>query len=161
MTTRGPEERSLRKSVDSYSVLGQCLITADAMADASSLDFSLTVNGELRQKANTRDLIIGIAELVEFASSFYTLYPGDLIYTGTLEGAGPVLPGDHITTEFQGIGRMDVAVRMADPARWSAAALARGTELFHAKAASRSRRHVPGGLPTNRLKARANAASES
>ena len=113
MTSRGPEERSLRKSVDSYSVLGPCLVTADGMADASHLDFTLTVNGDLRQKANTRDLIIGIAELVEFASSFYTLYPGDLIYTGTPEGVGPVLPGDHITTEFEGIGRMDVTVRAA------------------------------------------------
>ena len=113
MTTRGPEERSLRKSVDSYSVLGPCLVTADEMQDASNLDFSLAVNGEPRQKANTRDLIIGIAGLVEFASSFYTLYPGDLIYTGTPEGVGPVLPGDRITTEFQGIGRMDVAVRAA------------------------------------------------
>ena len=121
MTTRGPEERSLRKSVDSYSVLGPCLVTADEFADgfsdvvagASNLDFSLTVNGEPRQKANTRDLIIGIAELIEFASSFYTLHPGDLIYTGTPEGVGPVLPGDVITTEFEGIGRMDVAVREA------------------------------------------------
>lgn len=113
MTTRGPEERSLRKSVDSYSVLGPCLVTADELADASNLDFSLTVNGEARQKANTRDLIIGIHELIEFASSFYTLHPGDLIYTGTPEGVGPVLPGDQIVTEFQGIGRMDVAVRAA------------------------------------------------
>ena len=113
MTTRGPEERSLRKSVDSYSVLGPCLVTVDEMPDASNLDFSLNVNGEPRQKANTRDLVIGIAELIEFASSFYTLYPGDLIYTGTPEGVGPVLPGDCITTEFQGIGRMDVAVRLA------------------------------------------------
>lgn len=113
MTARGPEERSLRKSVDTYSVLGPCLVTVDELADASNLDFSLTVNGELRQKANTRDLIIGIHALVEFASSFYTLYPGDLIYTGTPEGVGPVLAGDRITTEFQGIGRMDVAVRAA------------------------------------------------
>ncbi len=113
MTTRGPEERSLRKSVDSFSVLGPCLVTVDEMADASSLDFSLTVNGEPRQKANTRDLIIGIAELIEFASSFYTLHPGDLIYTGTPQGVGPVVPGDRIVTEFQGIGRIDVAVRLA------------------------------------------------
>lgn len=113
MTTRGPEERSMRKSVDSFSVLGPCLVTVDEMADASSLDFSLTVNGEPRQKANTRDLIIGIAELIEFASSFYTLHPGDLIYTGTPQGVGPVVPGDRIVTEFQGIGRIDVAVRLA------------------------------------------------
>jgi 2-keto-4-pentenoate hydratase/2-oxohepta-3-ene-1,7-dioic acid hydratase in catechol pathway len=113
MTARGPEERSLRKSIDSYSVLGPCLVTADEIRDPSNLDFWLTVNGEPRQKANTRDLIIGIPELIEFASSFYTLHPGDLIYTGTPEGVGPVVSGDRIVTEFAGIGRMEVAVRSA------------------------------------------------
>lgn len=111
MTVRGPEERSLRKSVDSYSVLGPWLVTADELADATSLDFQLTVNGEPRQKANTRDLIIGIPELIEFASSFYTLHPGDVIYTGTPEGVGPVQSGDCIMAEFQGIGSMQVMVR--------------------------------------------------
>jgi 2-keto-4-pentenoate hydratase/2-oxohepta-3-ene-1,7-dioic acid hydratase in catechol pathway len=113
MTTRGPEERSLRKSIDSYSVLGPCLVTADEIEDPSDIDFWLTVNDEPRQKANTRDLIIGIPELIEFASAFYTLHPGDLIYTGTPEGVGPVQPGDRIVTEFRGIGRMEVAVHAA------------------------------------------------
>jgi 2-keto-4-pentenoate hydratase/2-oxohepta-3-ene-1,7-dioic acid hydratase in catechol pathway len=111
MTTRGPEERSLRKSIDSYSVLGPWLVTADEIADPSNLDFWLTVNGEPRQKANTRDLLIGIPELIEFASSFYTLHPGDILFTGTPEGVGPVQPGDHIVTEVQGVGRMEVTVR--------------------------------------------------
>ena len=113
MTTRGPEERSLRKSVDTYSVLGPWFVTADEVTDPGNLDFSLTVNGQVRQQANTRDLIWGIGELVEFASSFYSLLPGDLIYTGTPEGVGPVLPGDTIVTEFEGIGRMQVAVTAA------------------------------------------------
>jgi 2-keto-4-pentenoate hydratase/2-oxohepta-3-ene-1,7-dioic acid hydratase in catechol pathway len=113
MTVRGPEERSLRKSVDSYSVLGPWMVTADELVDATGLDFQLTVNGEPRQKANTRDLIIGIPELIEFASSFYTLHPGDVIYTGTPEGVGPVHPGDSIVAEFQGIGSMRVMVRQA------------------------------------------------
>jgi 2-keto-4-pentenoate hydratase/2-oxohepta-3-ene-1,7-dioic acid hydratase in catechol pathway len=111
MTTRGPEERSLRKSVDSYCVVGPWLVTADELTDPHALDFWLTVNGEPRQKANTRDLIIGIRELIAFASSFYTLEPGDLLFTGTPEGVAPVLPGDVIVTEFAGIGRMTVAVR--------------------------------------------------
>lgn len=113
MTVRGPEERSLRKSVDSYSVLGPWMVTADEMGDATNLDFQLTVNGETRQKANTRDLVLNIPELVEYASSFYTLHPGDVIYTGTPEGVGPVKPGDTIVAEFEKIGRMQVAVTSA------------------------------------------------
>jgi 2,4-didehydro-3-deoxy-L-rhamnonate hydrolase len=110
MTTRGPEERSLRKSVDSYAVLGPWLVTADELTNPHELDFSLSVNGEIRQRANTRDLVIGIVDLLVFASSFYTLEPGDILFTGTPEGVGPVVPGDVIVTEFVGIGRMTVAV---------------------------------------------------
>lgn len=113
MTTRGPEERSLRKSIDSYTVLGPWLVTADEIADPGNLDFWLTVNDAPRQKANTRDLILTIPELIEFASSFYSLHPGDVILTGTPEGVGPVQAGDRIVTEIQGIGRMSVAVRSA------------------------------------------------
>lgn len=111
MTTRGPEERSLRKSIDTYSVLGPWLVTADEIADSASLDFWLTVNDEPRQKANTRDLIIGIPQLIEFVSSFYTLHPGDILFTGTPEGVGPVKAGDTIVAEVQGLGRLQVAVR--------------------------------------------------
>lgn len=113
MTVRGPEERSLRKSVDTYSVLGPWMVTADEMGDASALDFRLTVNGEDRQKANTKDLVLGIPELIEFASAFYTLHPGDVIFTGTPEGVGAVKPGDTIMAEFEKIGRMHVAVELA------------------------------------------------
>jgi 2-keto-4-pentenoate hydratase/2-oxohepta-3-ene-1,7-dioic acid hydratase in catechol pathway len=113
MTVRGPEERSLRKSVDSFTVLGPWLTTADAIGDPTALDLRLSVNGDLRQQANTRDLILGIPELIEFASSFYTLHPGDVLLTGTPEGVGPVQPGDRILAEIQGIGRMEVAVRAA------------------------------------------------
>ena len=113
MTVRGPEERSLRKSVDSYSVLGPWFVTADELPDPTSLDFQLTVNGEVRQSANTRDLLMDIPALIEFASSFYTLHPGDVIFTGTPEGVGPVHAGDLIVAEFDQIGRMEVAVRAA------------------------------------------------
>jgi 2,4-diketo-3-deoxy-L-fuconate hydrolase len=111
MTTRGPEERSLRKSIDTYSVLGPWLVTSDELTNPHALDFSLSVNGEIRQRANTRDLIIGIVDLLVFASQFYTLEPGDILFTGTPEGVGPVVPGDVIVTDFKGIGRMTVAVR--------------------------------------------------
>lgn len=113
MTVRGPEERSLRKSIDTYSVLGPWLVTADEVPDATQLDFWLTVNGESRQRANTRDLVVGIPELIEFASAFYTLHEGDVIYTGTPEGVGPVQPGDVIVANVEGFGEMRVNVRTA------------------------------------------------
>ncbi|MBC2769153.1 fumarylacetoacetate hydrolase family protein [Pusillimonas minor] len=111
MTTRGPEERSMRKSIDSYSVVGPWMVTSDELTDPSALDFELTVNGEPRQKANTRDLILNIPQLIEYASSFYTLHPGDILFTGTPEGVGPVVGGDTVRVTMQGIGEVEVAVR--------------------------------------------------
>lgn len=113
ITVRGPEERSLRKSIDTYTVLGPWFITADEVGNASELDLELTVNGEPRQKANTRDLVIGIADLIVFASSFYTLHPGDVILTGTPEGVGPIKPGDTIDARITKVGAMQVKVRGA------------------------------------------------
>lgn len=113
MTIRGPEERSLRKSVDSYAVLGPWLVTADELPDPAKLEISLAVGGDTRQRANTRDLILGIPELIEFASAFYTLEPGDVLLTGTPEGVGPVRPGDVLVAAIEGIGEMRVAVRAA------------------------------------------------
>ena len=114
ITVRGPEERSLRKSIDGYTVLGPALVTSDSISDPSSLDLKLTVNGEARQQANTRDLIIGIADLIVFASSFYTLMPGDVILTGTPAGVGPIQPGDVIDASISQIGAIQVRVRPAD-----------------------------------------------
>ena len=113
MTVRGPEVPSFRKSIDSYAVLGPWLVTADEIADPDNLDFELKVGGETRQKSNTRYLDFGVARLIEFASEFYTLHPGDIIMTGTPAGVGPVVPGDVMTVTMQGIGEMRVAVRAA------------------------------------------------
>ena len=113
MTVRGTEERSLRKAIDTYSVLGPWLVTADEIADPDKLDFSIHVGDEERQASNTDKLIFDCRRLIEYASSFYTLYPGDVIMTGTPEGVGPVVPGDVMHCYCEGIGRMDVAVRAA------------------------------------------------
>jgi 2-keto-4-pentenoate hydratase/2-oxohepta-3-ene-1,7-dioic acid hydratase in catechol pathway len=115
ITVRGPEERSLRKSIDGYTVLGPWLVTADDVPDPAALDLDLKVNGETRQRASTRDLIIPIPELIAFASSFYTLMPGDVLLTGTPEGVGPIEPGDVLDAAVAGIGRMQVRVRAPDP----------------------------------------------
>lgn len=116
ITIRGSEDRSLRKSADTYTVLGPWLVTADEIPDPGSLDLQLTLNGELRQKSNTRYLILGVAELIELASAFYTLYPGDIVFTGTPEGVSPIQPGDHVVATIERIGTMEVRVRAAaDP----------------------------------------------
>ena len=110
MTVRGPEERSMRKSPDGYTVLGPYLTTADEISDANNLDLVIAVNGEVRQHANTRDLIMNVAALIEFASSFYTLQPGDILMTGTPEGVSQVFPGDRMTAEITGLGCMLVDI---------------------------------------------------
>jgi 2-keto-4-pentenoate hydratase/2-oxohepta-3-ene-1,7-dioic acid hydratase in catechol pathway len=110
MTVRGPQERSLRKSLDHFTVLGPWMVSADEMVHADAADMELCVNGAQRQKANTRDLLIGIPELIAWASSYYTLHPGDVLMTGTPEGVGPVVAGDVITATIAGIGEMKVEV---------------------------------------------------
>ena len=113
MTVRGTEDRSMRKAADSYSVLGPWLVTADEIPDPDNLDFSLSVNGEVRQDSNTRYLIFDCRRLIEYATRFYTLYPGDVIMTGTPKGVGPVEPGDVMRCEVEGVGVMEVPVRAA------------------------------------------------
>ena len=110
ITIRGPEERSLRKSLDSYSVLGPWLVTADEFSDPAGRELLLAVDGEVRQRANTRDLIMDVPALIEFASSFYTLHPGDVLYTGTPEGVGPIRAGETIAASIDGVGSMSVKV---------------------------------------------------
>ena len=110
MTLRGTEFQCFRKSIDSYSVLGPWLVTADEVPDPGNLDLWLKVNGEMRQRSNTRHLVYDIPRLIEFASSFYTLYPGDILMSGTPEGVGPVLPGDHLEAGIEGVGTFSMHV---------------------------------------------------
>jgi 2-keto-4-pentenoate hydratase/2-oxohepta-3-ene-1,7-dioic acid hydratase in catechol pathway len=113
MTVRGTEDRSVRKSIDSYSVLGPWLVTADEIADPNNLDLWITVNNEPRQKSNTKMLILNVQQCIEFFSTYYTLLPGDIIMSGTPEGVGPVKNGDLMIAEVEKVGRMEVRVRNA------------------------------------------------
>ena len=97
ISVRGTEDRSLRKSVDGYSVLGPWLTTVDEIDDPNALDLRVSVNGELRQDSNTRSMIFDVEWLIAYASSFYTLWPGDIIMTGTPEGVGALVPADTST----------------------------------------------------------------
>ncbi|MGH6672018.1 MAG: fumarylacetoacetate hydrolase family protein [Xanthobacteraceae bacterium] len=112
MTVRGREDRSFRKSVDGYAVLGPWMVTADEIPDPDALPISLTINGEVRQSSNTSQLIYNCRRLIEFASAFYTLYPGDLVYTGTPDGVSPVKPGDIIVCRSAPVlGELTISVR--------------------------------------------------
>jgi 2-keto-4-pentenoate hydratase/2-oxohepta-3-ene-1,7-dioic acid hydratase in catechol pathway len=110
MTTRGKELLSWRKSADTYAVLGPWLVTADEVPDPHALDLVLKVNGEIRQQANTRELVYNVDKLIAWASEKYTLHPGDVILTGTPEGVGPVVPGDVMHCYIQNVGEGEMRV---------------------------------------------------
>ncbi|MDF2115921.1 fumarylacetoacetate hydrolase family protein [Roseiarcaceae bacterium H3SJ34-1] len=108
MTVRGKEDRSFRKSIDGYSPIGPWMVTADEIPDPDNLDIELTVNGVTKQKSNTKYLIYNCRKLIEFASSHYTLHPGDLYFTGTPAGVSPVKPGDWVTASSPKIGELKI-----------------------------------------------------
>lgn len=111
MTVRGAEDRSFRKSCDGYAMLGPWFVTADEIADPDNVSFHGSVNGDIKQDANTKDLVLDIRGLIEYASEFYTLYPGDVMYTGSPEGVSQVHPGDELHFVCKQIGEFKTMVR--------------------------------------------------
>ena len=94
------------KNRDGGTVLGPWFVDAADVADVNALGLRTYVNGELKQDGNTRDFVTGIAELIEYLSSFMTLAPGDVILTGTPEGVVNVNAGDEVVCEIDGLGRL-------------------------------------------------------
>jgi 2,4-diketo-3-deoxy-L-fuconate hydrolase len=111
ITPHGKEERSLRKSCATYTVLGPWLVTADEIPDPMNLDLQLDVNGEPKQQGNTKQMIRDVAAMIEYASTFYTLYPGDVFLSGTPAGVGAMKPGDELVATIEKVGTMRVRVR--------------------------------------------------
>lgn len=120
ITVRGPEERSMRKSYDTFTPIGPWVTTRDEIDDPGDLDLRCWVNGELRQEANTGLLIVGLAELISYVSDVMTLLPGDIVTTGTPAGVGPITDGDEIAMEITGLGRLEVTVSAERAARYAA-----------------------------------------
>jgi 2,4-diketo-3-deoxy-L-fuconate hydrolase len=110
ITLRGPEDRSFRKSIDGYAIVGPWLTTVDEIVDPNNLRLTLEQNGEVRQDANTADMVFDVARLISFASSFYTLDAGDILFTGTPQGVGPIRSGDVLVASIESIGSMSVTV---------------------------------------------------
>lgn len=112
MTMQGQEMPSFGKCFDSYGVIGPWMVTADEIPDPSRLSFVLKVNGEVRQEDSIGRMVLDVPALIEHAASVMTLYPGDVIFSGTPPGSiGPVKPGDLMHAQMDGIGEMTVAVR--------------------------------------------------
>ena len=110
MTVRGKQERSMRKSCDGFAVVGPYLVTADEISESTKIPFELTVNGELRQSADTGLMVYDIPEIIEVCSTFYTLLPGDIIMTGTPAGVSPVMSGDLIQVTSPMLGVLDAKI---------------------------------------------------
>jgi|YNPNPStandDraft_1061719.scaffolds.fasta_scaffold02205_2 2-keto-4-pentenoate hydratase/2-oxohepta-3-ene-1,7-dioic acid hydratase in catechol pathway len=89
------------KSFDTFCPLGPWIETE---LDPADVMISCRVDGELRQMASTREMVFSVAQLVAFISSIMTLNPGDLILTGTPAGVGPLLPGNVVEVEIEGVG---------------------------------------------------------
>ena len=99
----------MAKDVEQSAVLSE-IASVETIGHPESGLIELSVNGEIRQSGDLRDLVNSPAELVSYLSSFYHLGPGDLIYTGTPSGVGPILPGDHIEGYIQGVGTIKLRI---------------------------------------------------
>lgn len=99
------------KSADTFAPVGPYLVTRDHIEDVQNLSIWSEVNGEMRQQGNTTDMVFGVKEIVSHLSQFMTLYPGDLIFTGTPAGVGDGMvppsylqPGDVVRVGVEGLG---------------------------------------------------------
>ena len=99
----------MAKDAEQSAVLSE-IASVESIGHPESGLIELSVNGEVRQSGNLRALVNSPAELIAYLSNFYHLGPGDLVYTGTPSGVGPVLPGDHIEGYIQGVGTIKLSI---------------------------------------------------
>lgn len=106
------------KNCPTFCPLGPWFVTADEIADPQRLGLGLDLNGELKQASTTGDMIFAIDHLIRYTSRFLTLYPGDVLLTGTPEGVGMgqhpqrfLTEGDHLRTWADGLGEQNSSVK--------------------------------------------------
>lgn len=113
----------LSKTLDGFAPVGPCLVTADAL-NPDHLDISSRVNGELRQNSNTSDMIFSPAQIIADLSRYFTLQPGDMIFTGTPQGVmlgypseekNWLKPGDQVDITIEGIGTLTTYFQSSSP----------------------------------------------
>jgi 2-keto-4-pentenoate hydratase/2-oxohepta-3-ene-1,7-dioic acid hydratase in catechol pathway len=104
---------TLGKSLNTFAPLGPAIVTKDEIADPHGLDIHLSIDGEVLQHSNTRELIFKLPDLIAYISSIVPLLPGDIISTGTPAGVGLgrtpqrwLRPGEMVTAEVEGLGQL-------------------------------------------------------
>ena len=102
----------LGKDVEQSSVASEIVPMAGKVIESGLIE--LSVNGQVKQHSDVNKLIWNIREIIADLSLFYHLQPGDLIYTGTPEGVGPVVPGDVISGEIEGLGSLSLTIGQPD-----------------------------------------------
>ena len=100
----------LSKGFDGAAPLGR-FIPVSSLRDVKSIDFRLEINGRIVQRGNTSDMIFSIDEIIEYCSRFFTLKTGDLIFTGTPSGVGPLKRNDHLVAYIKDIPLLDFMIR--------------------------------------------------
>jgi 2-keto-4-pentenoate hydratase/2-oxohepta-3-ene-1,7-dioic acid hydratase in catechol pathway len=100
------------KSFDTFASIGPCIAVG---IDTSRLRIKTFLNGKLRQSESTRNMVFPIPFLVRYVSHIMTLYPGDVITTGTPDGVGPMSPGDRVDIQIESIGTLSNIVRKREP----------------------------------------------
>ena len=104
---------TLGKSFDTFAPMGPHIVTVDEVMDPHALEIRLSIGGETLQHSNTRELIFGVPELIEYLSQMMTLEPGDIISTGTPAGVGLgrtpprwLKPGEEVLIEIENVGSL-------------------------------------------------------
>jgi 2-keto-4-pentenoate hydratase/2-oxohepta-3-ene-1,7-dioic acid hydratase in catechol pathway len=112
-----PAQTTFAKSMDGFTPMGPCMVTADEIDDPQTLSISSWVNGVLMQQGNTSKMLFSVSELIAYISRTITLEPGDVIATGTPAGSGAfrtppryLQPGDHVRIDISGIGILEHSI---------------------------------------------------
>ncbi|WP_200531093.1 fumarylacetoacetate hydrolase family protein [Halorubrum sp. LN27] len=116
ISVRGDQDRSNRKSYDTFTVVGPSVVTADEVDDPQNLSLELQLNGDTKQDDNTADMVYTCGNIVQYASIGATLEAGDVVTTGTPEGVGALSDGDTIDATIEDVGSMTVDVTERDTA---------------------------------------------
>lgn len=101
---RKNQQWEMAKSFDTFAPMGPWIVPAEDIGNPQNLHISLTVNGKVRQDSNTHHMVFSIAETIAYLSRAMTLYPGDVISTGTPQGVGAIEAGDVLEAQIEGIG---------------------------------------------------------
>ena len=99
----------LSKGMDTFGPMSEPVPIGDI--DVQNLDLELTVNGDVRQRGNTCDMIFSVPWLISYVSRYMTLEAGDVLITGTPEGVSEIRPGDIVSASIEGVGRVTNGVR--------------------------------------------------